>query len=112
MTCGADLYSLAVASTVMVLLALETLNFIIQRFGTRNINITFSSRSLEDVREAIAKMRNDGMTIDSYNMHEHGDSESPLYTVSVEVNVKRNKYESRVMGIMKELDGVRIESIE
>ena len=112
MTCGAGLYSLAVASTVMVLLALETLNFIIQRFGTRNINITFSSRSLEDVREAIAKMRNDGMTIDSYNMHENGDSESSLYTVSVEVNVKRNKYESRVMGIMKELDGVRIESIE
>ena len=112
MTCGAGLYSLALASTVLVLLALETLNFIIQRFGTRNINITFSSRSLEDVREALAKMRNDGMTIDSYNMHEQGDSTSPIYTVSVEVNVKRNKYESRVMGIMKELDGVRIESIE
>ena len=113
MTCGAGMYVLAAASTVLVLLCLEALNFIIQRFGTRNISITFSSPSIEDVRQVLQRLRSDGMSIDSYNMREvSGADGSESYSVSVEVNVKRNRYESRVLGIMEELEGVRIESIE
>ncbi len=113
MTCGAGMYVLAAASTVLVLLCLEALNFIIQRFGTRNISITFSSPSIEDVRQVLQRLRSDGMSIDSYNMREvSGSDGSESYSVSVEVNVKRNRYESRVLGIMEELEGVRIESIE
>ena len=112
MTCGAGLYLLATASTVLVLICLETLNYFFQRFGTRNISITFSSPSIDDVRQVLDRMRSDGMSIDSYNMREQQSVEGSTYTVTVEVNVKRNRYESRVLGIMEELDGVRIESIE
>ena len=112
MTCGSGLYMLAMASTIMVLICLEALNFILQKFGTRNINITFSSPSIEDVKAVLNKMRQDGMTIDSYNMRENHDNPEAMYQVSVEVNVKRSKYESHVMSIMSELKGVRIESIE
>ena len=112
MTCGSGLYMLAMASTIMVLICLEALNFILQKFGTRNINITFSSPSIEDVKVVLNKMRQDGMTIDSYNMRENHDNPEAMYQVSVEVNVKRSKYESHVMSIMSELKGVKIESIE
>jgi len=112
MTCGSGLYTLAIATTIMVLICLEALNFILQKFGTRNINITFSSPSIDDVKAVLDKMRQDGMTIDSYNMRETHDSEKTTFQVSVEVNVKRSQYESHVMSIMSELDGVRIESIE
>ena len=112
MTCGSGLYMLAMASTIMVLICLEALNFILQKFGTRNINITFSSPSIEDVKAVLNKMRQDGMTIDSYNMRENHDNPEAMYQVSVEVNVKRSKYESHVMSIMSELKGVKIESIE
>ena len=112
MTCGSGLYMLAMASTIMVLICLEALNFILQKFGTRNINITFSSPSIEDVKAVLNKMRQDGMTIDSYNMRENHDNPEAMYQVSVEVNIKRSKYESHVMSIMSELKGVKIESIE
>lgn len=112
MTCGSGLYMLAMASTVMVLICLEALNFILQKFGTRNINITFSSPSIDDVKAVLNKMRQDGMTIDSYNMRENHENDDTMFQVSVEVNVKRSKYESHVMSIMSELKGVRIESIE
>ena len=112
MTCGAGLYLLATASTVLVLICLETLNYFFQKFGTRNISITFSSPSIDDVRQVLGRMRQDGMTIDSYNMREQEGTDGCTYAVTVEVNVKRNRYESRVLGIMEELDGVRIESIE
>lgn len=112
MTCGAGLYLLAIATTVLVLICLETLNYFFQKFGTRNINITFSSPSIDDVRRVLDRMRKDDMTIDSYNMREQVETDGSTYLVTVEVNVKRNRYESRVLGIMEELDGVRIESIE
>ena len=103
MTCGSGLYMLAMASTVMVLICLEALNFILQKFGTRNINITFSSPSIDDVKAVLNKMRQDGMTIDSYNMRENHENDDTMFQVSVEVNVKRSKYESHVMSIMSEL---------
>ena len=112
MTCGAGMYILAGAATILVLLCLETLNYILKHFGTRNVNITFSSPSTDNVRETLSRMRSDGMTIDSYNMREHEGPQGHTYTVTVEVNVKRDRYESRVLGILDELDGVRIESIE
>ena len=112
MTCGAGLYSLAVASTVMVLICLGTLNLIMQKFGTRNINITFSAQNADDVRSILDRMRNDGMTVDSYNMREANENGQPSYLVSVEVNVKRSRYEGHLLDIMEELNGVKIESIE
>ncbi len=112
MTCGSGMYVLATTATVMVLICLEVLNYVMQRFGTRNIAITFSSPSLDFVRQVLDRFRKDGMSIDSYNMREDKTPGNPHYTVSFEVKVKRDKYESRLLSIMEELDGVRIESIE
>ena len=112
MTCGSGMYFLAITATVMVLICLEVLNYVMQRFGTRNIAITFSSPSLDFIRQVLDRFRKDGMSIDSYNMREDDNTDNSHYTVSFEVKVKRDKYESRLLSIMEELDGVRIESIE
>lgn len=112
MTCGSGLYVLAGATTLLVLLCLETLNLIMNHFGTRNIVITFSSPSINDVRDVLDHFRKDGMKIDNYNMREVQKDGATLFTVTTDVIVKRDKYEQRVLGIMEELDGVQIESIE
>ena len=112
MTCGSGMYFLAITATVMVLICLEVLNYVMQRFGTRNVAITFSSPSLDFVRDVLDRFRHDGMGIDSYNMREEDNTDNPHYTVSIEVKVRRDRYESRILSIMEELDGVRIESIE
>ena len=112
MTCGSGLYILAIATTLLVLLCLETLTLIMHHFGTRNIAITFSSPSISDVRSVLDRLRNDGMKIDNYNMREVQKDGKTLFSVTTDVIVKRDKYESRVLGIMEELNGVKIESIE
>lgn len=112
MTCGAGLYVLAGAATVMVLLCLETLNWLMQRFGTRNIYISFSSHSVSEVTQVLERLRKNGMHIDTYNMSETTTGDKLSYQVKMDVIVKRDKYEERVMGLMEELDGVRVESIE
>ena len=112
MTCGSGLYVLAGATTLLVLLCLETLNLIMHHFGTRNIVITFSSPSINDVRDVLDRFRRDGMKIDNYNMREVQKDGKTLFSVATDVIVKRDKYEQRVLAIMEELDGVQIESIE
>ena len=83
-----------------------------QRFGTRNIYISFSSRSVSEVTEVLERLRNNGMRIDTYNMSETSTGDKLSYLVKMDVIVKRDKYEERVMGLMEELNGVRVESIE
>ena len=112
MACGAGMYALAGAATIMVLLCLETLNWLMQRFGTRNISITFSSPTMTDVASVLQRLRNDGLRIDSYNMRETAIDGKSSYTVTMDVIMKRDKYDARVMSMMEELDGVRVESIE
>ena len=111
MTCGAGMFTLAITTTVMVLICLEALNFLFQHFGTRNIVITFSTSTPEEAKNVLEKMQSEGMTLESYNMHESHRPDAS-YIVSVEVNVKRNRYESHVHDILEHLDGVSIESIE
>ncbi len=112
MTCGAGMYSLAIASTVMVLICLEALNILLQKFGTRAISITFSSPDVDFIRQVLNRFRKEGMTFDSYNMREVNKGDETFYSASIEVKVKRSHYEKRILRIMEELDGVKIESIE
>ena len=112
MTCGAGMYGLAVASTVMVLICLEALNILLQKFGTRAISITFSSPGVDFIRQVLDRFRKEGMTFDSYNMREVQKGSETFYSASIEVKVKRSHYEKRILRIMEELDGVKIESIE
>ena len=112
MTCGAGMYALACAATILVLLCLETLNILMKRFGTRNIAVTFSSPSMKDVSQVLERLRADGMKIDSYNMRDSSEGEKESYSVTLDLIVKRDKYESRVLSMMEEFDGVRVERIE
>ena len=112
MTCGAGMYELAVASTVMVLICLEALNILLQKFGTRAISITFSSPDVDFIRQVLDRFRKEGMTFDSYNMREVQKGNDTFYSASIEVKVQRSQYEKRILRIMEELDGVKIESIE
>lgn len=112
MTCGAGMYELAIASTVMVLICLEALNILLQKFGTRAISITFSSPDVDYIRQVLDRFRKEGMTFDSYNMREVQKGNDTYYSASLEVKVKRSHYEKRILRIMEELNGVKIESIE
>ena len=45
-------------------------------------------------------------------MRDVNKGDETFYSASIEVKVKRSHYEKRILRIMEELDGVKIESIE
>ena len=107
LTCGSGMYLLAVTATLLVLLCLETIYFVLLRFGSRNISVTISAER-ENINRVINRLRHDNVSMDSYEMKK----QDGLYTVSMELKVKRNNYRNQIIEFMDKFDGVDIESIE
>lgn len=112
MTCGTGMYALSVAATILVLICLEALNMILHKFGTRSISVTFSSPSRENIKSVLLRMKDENSDVDTYNMQERRSSAGDIFVVTMEVKVKRDKYEARILDFMNEFDGVTIENIE
>ena len=112
LTCGAGMFVLAAATTVMVLMCLEALHFVSSRFATRSILLTFSSDKQENIQVVLHKMRDAGIDIDSYEMQKKTDPKGIAYQVSMEIKVKREQYQTRIMQFMEKMDGVSIQNIE
>lgn len=108
LACGSGLYLLSVASTLLVLLCLETIFFILMRIGSRTISVTISTTEREMIKKVVNQLREDCVTMDSYEMKRQGE----LFVVSMELKVKRNNYRNRIIEFMDKFDGVDIESIE
>ena len=108
LTCGSGMYLLAVTATLLVLLCLETIYFVLLRFGSRNISVTISTAERENINRVIERLRKDNVSMDSYEMKK----QNGLYTVSMELKVKRNNYRNQIIEFMDKFDGVDIESIE
>ncbi len=112
LTCGGGLYVLALSSTILVLISLEAFNWFLHRFGKRTINVTFSSPSQENIRKILDRLRSEGMELDSYSMKETHIASGVAYRVSMDIKMKRDKYEMRIIDLMDQFDGVSIENIE
>ena len=112
MTAGAGMYVLSIAATVLVLLCLEALNFILQHFGTRNINVTFSTPKEENIQAVLEQLRERGVTFYSYEMQRKDTSEGYYYVVTMEMKLKRSHYQSELLNFMADFKGVTVETME
>ena len=52
------------------------------------------------------------MELDSYSMKETHIASGIAYHASMDIKVKRDKYELRIIDLMDQFDGVSIENIE
>lgn len=112
LTCGSGMYLLATTATILVLVCLETIYFMQHRFGSRNISVTISTNQRDKIKDVLDKLRNDNVDIDSYEMKEQSTASNIKYVVSMELTVKRNRYQDNIISFMNKFDGVDIENIE
>lgn len=112
LTCGAGLYILASATTILVLLCLEVLNVILQRFGTRNISVTITSKSKDNIKGIFKLMKKESIEVYSYNMKERNVSGIHTFAVTMELKMRRYKYETILFNIISKFEGTELESME
>ena len=106
------MYILATAATFFVLLCLEILSVLLNRFGTRNISLTFIAQDKAGIATTSAKLRREGIKIFNYSIKEQRTAEGSRYKVTMEIKVRRSQYEQEMTYFIDEFNGVSIESIE
>lgn len=107
---GVKMYSLAVASTVMVLIGLEALNFLVRYFGMRCVLVTFSASSVDEVKNIIDDVRKNGLKISTYDIQSKKTEGKIVYIASMDLRLKRKEYEQRIIYLMSRSDNVTVES--
>ena len=112
MACGAGLYWLSIATTVLVLLGLEAMNFFLKRFGARAFTVRFTAESLKDINAVMDRLRRLHVELDSYRMEDQTTSKGTLYNVTMEMKVMRKRFQRRILDIISEFEGVTVEEIE
>lgn len=112
LTCGSGLYVLALAATVLVLICLEAMSLFHDRFGYRSIVVTFTTHDQQIISQVIARLSENRVDMDSYDMHHQHDGDGEKYTVTMELKVKRKHYQDHLIHFMREFEGVSVENIE
>lgn len=112
LACGASMYVIAVASTVMVLACLETLNYTMKRFGNRNINLTFTASDKTHIQEILNHLDQEKITINSYEIHHEKTGTGANYNVEMEITIKRAKANSYILSLTSHFEGVTVKNIE
>lgn len=113
LACGAGMYLLATTATLLVLICLETIYFILHRFGSRNISVTISTDKRDKISRVLNRLRDDAVEIDSYEMKEQQSANGTTrFIVAMELLVKRNKYQEQIIDFMDKFEGVDIDCIE
>lgn len=112
LACGASLYVIAVASTIMVLACLETLNYTMKRFGNRNINLTFTASDKKHIQEILNHLDQEKISINSYEIHPEKTSTGANYNVEMEITIKRDKANNHILSLISHFEGVTVKSIE
>ena len=112
LACGASMYVIAVASTIMVLACLETLNYTMKRFGNRNINLTFTASDKKHIQEILNHLDQEKITINSYEIHPEKSGTGANYNVEMEITIKRAKANNHILSLISHFEGVTVKSIE
>lgn len=113
LACGAGMYLLATTATLLVLICLETIYFILHRFGSRNISVTISTDKRDKISRVLNRLRDDAVEIDSYEMKEQQSANGTTrFIVAMELLVKRNKYQEQIINFIEKFEGVDIDCIE
>lgn len=106
------MYVISIATTVLVLLGLESMNFLLSKFGARAFSVRFTAEDLNDINAVIERLRRLHVELESYKMEDKHTSTGVLYNVTMEMKVMKNKFKRRILDIMREFEGVTLEEIE
>ena len=112
LACGASMYVIAVASTVMVLACLETLNYTMKRFGNRNINLTFTASDKKHIEDFLNHLEKEKIAISSYEINTEKSDTKTCCNVNMDITIKRAKANSYILSLTSHFEGVTVKNIE
>ena len=108
---GSGRFFLAMAATVMVLLGLETLNFVLSKLGKKVISLSISAHSKTEINTILQNLKKSGFEVDTYNMELKRKTDGDVFVLTMEVKVSRKNYDKKVTELFANFDEVSIDTI-
>jgi putative Mg2+ transporter-C (MgtC) family protein len=112
MACGAGMYWVALAATLLALIALELLGLIFRSLDLKNNFIVFSTPDKDILKKILVLQDKREFKIVSYAMETREEENTPtIYVITLGVKSKISSDEKRFLNIMEQLPNVTIEKI-
>jgi len=93
LACGAGMYDIAVASTLMALMCLETMHFITKRYGEKSITLEISPIKGEDMAKVLELIGKTGAEVRSFEqVHD---------SVTIQLLIRQRDYSGTITRILE-----------
>ena len=100
LACGAAMYSVAIAATLMTVLVLETMHFITRIYGEKELRVSLSPIGNEELKTIVDTLKNKGAYIESVSL---ADGE-----VVFEIKIKQKDYATTVDTVLSFSKGFKV----
>lgn len=101
LACGAGMYAIAAAATLMTVVCLETMHLITRHYGEKSLTLTISPISSDALSGILDQLRKAGMDIDSFN---YSDSSAFIY-----MHLRQRNYQAAINKILDIAKGFKVE---
>lgn len=101
LACGAGMYAIAAAATLMTVICLETMHLITRHYGEKSLTLTISPISSDALSGILDQLRKAGMDIDSFN---YSDSSAFIY-----MHLRQRNYQAAINKILGIAKGFKVE---
>ena len=101
LACGAGMYAIAAAATLMTVVCLETMHLITRHYGEKSLTLTISPISSDALSGILDQLRKAGMDIDSFN---YSDSSAFIY-----MHLRQRNYQAAIGKLLEITKGFKVE---
>ena len=102
LACGAGMYPLAAAATLITLLVLELLHFFHLRYGEKLVEMTLSSKD-KDLLSSLDILKAQGVNVESYSLNDG--------KIQISLRLKLKDYLDQVRRLSAALEGFQVEAL-
>ena len=112
LACGAGMLLVAVIATSLVLVGLEVLNIFIPRVGATAVALTFSSANKDSIKTVISQIKEECLELLSYELKDRHTSQGTIFEAKIEMKVRRDISNTKLIDYMNEFEDVTFSFIE
>jgi len=92
LACGAGMYAVAIAATLLTLICLETMHIISHRYGEKSVTMTISPVTSEQLLDILKEIEGNGTEIASFSVTDH--------IATLNLHIRQRNYKSTVTKLL------------
>ena len=101
LACGAQMYSVAIATTIMTILVLETMHFITRSHGEKELTVTLSEVTNDELLNVMKTLKETGADVTSFTLSDG--------VAVLEIKIKQKDYATTVDTVLSFSKGRTVE---